>query len=125
MPAEYTIDRERNVVILRLTGVLTSSELLEAQQLLGADPKFDPGMNEIVDGSGITDHRVDATTIGQLATVNLFSNGSKRALVGSSEIAFGKAQMFQSYAKRHGSTIRSFRKLSEALAWLGLQDAVE
>ena len=125
MPAEYTIDREHNVVILRLTGVLTGSELLESQQLLGADPKFDPGMNEIVDGSGITDHQVDPTTIGQLATVNLFSKGSKRALVGSSDVAFDKARMFQSYAKHHGSAIRSFRKLSEALAWLQLKDPVK
>ena len=117
--AKYTIRTDLNLVLLRLTGTLTDFDLLGVKDQLRDDPKFNTEMDEIVDGTGITDHKVTAKAIKQLASAQIFNHTSKRALVGSSDIAFGMARMFEFYSKKLRGSILTFRNVGEALARIG------
>jgi hypothetical protein len=121
LPATYSIDIERRLVVSRAWGTMTDDDVREHARLLRADPLFDPTFRQLVDMCGITEDHVDTGTKQQASYDQLFTPGVRRAWVASKDYSFGMARMYAVAAERQGQTIGVFRSLYEAEEWLGLQ----
>ncbi len=120
MPFTYTIDPNRKLVTSRLWGAVSEEELHEHNQRLRTDPAFVPEYRQLVDMTGLTEILVSTKMISQTSMDHFFAPGTKRALVASSEAAFGMARMFALQSEGGGQTIEVFRDLHKAEEWLGL-----
>ena len=101
------------------SGAFTLVDALAHQQRLASDPDFDPSFSQLVDLTHVTSVDVTASDIRKLAQANLFSCGSRRAILATSEVAFGLARMFEALRESAGEDgIQVFRDLNEALDWL-------
>jgi hypothetical protein len=124
MPAHYKIDKARRLVSSVATGTFTDDDLRGHTRGLAADPDFDPSFRQIFDLRGITDLDLTGPQMRERARENPWKEGSRRAFVCSREVVYGMARMYQLLTDDGPDEIRVFRKMSEALAWLGL-DTIE
>ena len=121
MPTDFTIDPEHHLVISRGSGVFTHADYLDHMSRVGADPKFRPDFNQLVDCRAISQMDLSGGEISDLAGRSVFGDLSHRAFVVSSEVQFGLTRMFATYREmKGGQEIRVFRTMPEALSWLGL-----
>jgi hypothetical protein len=119
MPAFYKIEKENRLVLSTASGTITMPEVLAHHQRLSTDSEFDPAFSQLIDATHIT--KIDLTTadIRRLAQNNLFSPTSRRAILVSSDTAYGFARMFEMLRQTAGETgIKVFRNLDEALEWV-------
>ena len=123
MPSAYTIDQTRSIVLSRGWGVITEHELLAHARALAADPRFEPHFCQLADLRDVTSVQVTSATIRQLVHLSPFGAGARRALVGSTDIVYGMARMFQIMRDESPDDIQVFRDLDAALEWLGIAGA--
>ena len=120
LPATYSIDVSRKLVISRAWGAITNDDVREHARKLRADPLFDPGYRQLLDMSGITEDLVDINTKQESSNNPLFAPGVRRAWVSSADYPYAMARMYAVAAERHGQVVEVFREMSEAEEWLGL-----
>jgi hypothetical protein len=119
MPAFYKIEKENRLVLSTASGTITPSDIFTHQEKLSADPDFDPSFSQLIDVSHITKIEVTTEDIRKLAQGTLFSPTSRRAILVSSDAAYGLARMFEMLRESAGETgIEVFRNLDEALEWI-------
>ncbi len=119
MPAFYKIDKQNRLVMSTASGTITMAEALDHHQKLRADPDFDPTFSQLLDVSHVTKIQINTEDIRRLAHAAIFSPTSRRAILVSSDTAFGLARMFELLRETAGDTgIEVFRNLDEALAWV-------
>ena len=117
MPAQYTIDPTRRLVMTSISPPLTSLELIQCCRSLAADGHFSPNFNqlyEVHEGALLSMGYNDASAVKEL---DPFSESSLRAFVVHTEHDFGIARM---YEQVRGGNIRVFRSMGEARQFLGL-----
>jgi len=114
----YRIDPERRLVVTRAWGVLSTRELADVMTRLLLDPRFDPAYRSLGDLREVTSITVDNLAAAQAAATPLFAEGARRAIVATSDAAFGMARMFASFSERTGHEVRVFRDIQLAEAWL-------
>lgn len=119
MPATYTIDVARGLVVTRLWGRLTDEDLIDHQQRLRTDPEFDPGFRQFADFSDVEETTIAPEVIRELARTNPWGAGARRAMFAPSDLLFGLARMFEMLDEQLDE-VRVFRNADEARAWLGL-----
>jgi hypothetical protein len=120
MPEQHQIDMARRIVVSHAWGVFSTADLLAHYQGVAADPDFDPTFSQLVDLREVTTFSVDSDTLRSKARNPIFHPGVRRAFVGASDLAFGIARMFASYAASASQTIVAFRTIDEAERWLGV-----
>ena len=106
-------------------GVLTDDELLTHARTLTVDPRFHPHFAQLVDFLGLTDVQVTSTGIQELAAINPFGEGARRALVVPQGAAYGYGRMYQIVRKDVHDELEIFHDVDSALGWLGFADAKE
>jgi len=119
MPATYTIDVARGLVVTRLWGRLTDEDLIDHQQRLRTDREFDPGFRQFADFSDVEETTIAPEVIRELARTNPWGAGARRAMFAPSDLLFGLARMFEMLDEQLDE-VRVFRNADEARAWLGL-----
>jgi hypothetical protein len=123
LPVFYKIDKERRVVMTTGSGAFTLADALRHQDSLLQDPDFDPSYSQIMDVTHVTRFDVDAGDIRKLAQRTIFSPQSRRAIIVSTDLAYGYGRMFELFREGFGETgIRVFRTLEEALDWVLSKD---
>jgi hypothetical protein len=120
LPATYSIDVERKLVISVAWGVMTSADVREHRRALRNDPLFDRNYRELVDMTGITEDRVDLGAKQEISQDQLFAPGVRRAWVASADYAYGMARMYAIAAEKQGQDVGVFRTRMEAEEWLDL-----
>jgi hypothetical protein len=120
MPCSYTIDLARSLVLSRGWGVLTDGELLAHVRALTIDPRFVRSFHQLADLRDVADVEVSASTIREMARLNPYGDGSRRAVVVTSDVLFGMARMYQILREEPTDELEVFRKLDDALRWLGI-----
>jgi hypothetical protein len=120
LPASYTIDPERKLVVTRIWGAATEDEIFDHGQRLRNDPQFRPDFRQLVDMSDLTEIRVGSELVRNASRDQFFSPGARRAIVANSEAAFGMARMYAIASEETGQTIEVFRDMDAAEAWLDL-----
>jgi hypothetical protein len=120
VPATYSIDSERKLVISRAWGVMTSADVREHRRSLRSDPLFDRTYRELIDMSGITEDLVDLGAKKEMSQDQLYAPGVQRAWVAPDDYPFAMARMYATAAEKRGQTIGVFRTREAAEEWLGL-----
>lgn len=119
MPAYFRIDKERRLVMSTVYGVFTLADGLAHQENLLKDPEFAPSFSQLLDWTHITQIELGSEDMRRLAQMSVFSSDSHRAILVSSDLAFGFAQMFLIFREAWGEKgIRIFRNLDEGLFWV-------
>ncbi len=91
---------------------------------LDSYPDFDPSYRQLADRRGVSKFDVTSSTMREHSRFNPWNEESRRALVADQDEVYGMMRMFEMLMDRELGEIRVFRKMSEALDWLGL-DAIE
>jgi hypothetical protein len=120
LPADYTIDQERKLVVSRLWGTLTEDDVSGHNARLRADPRFNPGYQQLADLREITETKVGSRVVRDTARDQYFTPGVKRAFVADTDFVFALARMFASVAQTNGQVIEVFRDITDAQKWLGV-----
>lgn len=121
MAVKYFIDKEQKVVFTSLSGNLTLMDSIAHHHRLGADPDFDPTFKELIDGKAVETVSLNITGIVDLSRSCPFQPESRRAIYSTDkQLYYGLARMFQTLAGGKHGDIRVFKKLDEALDWLGV-----
>ena len=117
MPADNRIDRSKRIVYSRAWGVLTDEDLKSNRAALFADPGFEPNLSQLYDFTNVTEVRITSEALLSLAMTSRFSPTSRRAVVVSSDEAFGMARMYSILSGRE-ELIQVFRDRASAMQWL-------
>ncbi|MFO7893080.1 MAG: STAS/SEC14 domain-containing protein [Longimicrobiales bacterium] len=118
MPIESRFDSDRNLLITVAEGRLTADDVRTHQRTLASAPDFHPSADHLFDLSRVTHFDVDPDRIRDLASVSIFSETSRRAVVAPRDVLFGLSRMYSGYRDVAAENLRVFRTLKEALAWL-------
>jgi ATP phosphoribosyltransferase regulatory subunit HisZ len=119
MPFFYKIDKQRRLVMSTAAGVLTKADVIGHQDQLLKDPDFDPSLSQLSDLSHVTGFEVTGADMREMTERTIFSSESRRAVIVSSELAYGLSRMFEIFRESKGERgIRVFRKLEDALDWV-------
>lgn len=120
MGLRYQLDTARRLVQVRGWGVISTTDLQDFTSYLLADPRFDGDFCSLTDLSEATGVSVDQRELTATAWMPLYNAGARRAIVAPSDLMYGMARLYASNAERVGQTVRVFRTLQEAEAWLEL-----
>lgn len=123
MPANYSIDVVRHLVVSRGWGTLTEEAMLGHARRLAGDPRFRRDMRHLFSFRDVTDARLSSNAVGAVAMANPFGAGAQRAILVGSEVAFGVARMYELLRTPAPDQLQVFRELEPALEWLGLTEA--
>jgi len=61
----------------------------------------------------------------EMASLNPYGDGSRRAVVVTSDVLFGMARMYQILRDEPTDELEIFRTLDDAIRWLGILNAKE
>ncbi|MEJ2663496.1 MAG: hypothetical protein P8107_05530 [Spirochaetia bacterium] len=121
MPVEFSVNTEKNLVHIKVTGLANTEELLNCFTEVMSHPDFHSGMKTFTDLRQAA-HFVkpeDVRKIAGLLTRNIKRiKGGKAAAVVSKEVSFGMARMLQMYTERVPFKIEVFYEADRALQWL-------
>ena len=118
MPASFTIDPERRLVLSRGWGVLVDDDLRGTQRGLRAAPEFAPDFRQLWDFTAVTQVRVTGEGLRGLALQSPFRRDARRAIVVASDVAFGMVRMYELVSDRDSRYFRIFRDVATAMQWL-------
>jgi hypothetical protein len=122
MPITYVIDEERRLVVTTGSGVLTAAEIRAHEVRLKTNARFDPTFYELVDVTLVTKAPISADELRLLASAQVFSPKSRRAIIANRPVTFGLARMFEILREISGTeveTIHVFEDRASAMRWLG------
>lgn len=119
MAIAHTIDAELGLVLCRAWDVLTNEDLHRHYEAIQADPAFQRTFRQLGDLRDVTRLTADSAAIAAAASLQVFAPGTRRALIAPTDITFGLARMFASYAEDVGQTVRVFRSAEDAESWVG------
>jgi hypothetical protein len=118
MPTSYKIDPVQQLVRCRAWGVLSNADLRDHYHSLVADPRFHASYRHLGDLRDVTDFSLESWMIAEVASWPIFDAGTRRAIVATTDVAFGLSRMFSLNAERVGQDVRVFRGLVDAQDWL-------
>lgn len=121
MPVRFEIDPERRRILTTWSGVVTLKENQDFIRALADHPDFDPTFDQLSDARAVT-AAVSSDRLADLARSQVFTAGSRRAILVESDLVFGVSRMYQAYATQGGPEVRVFRDPDEASEWLDRED---
>jgi hypothetical protein len=122
MGITYRIDRADRIVRSRGWGVLTLGELQDFYSRLQADPGFEWDFRRLGDLREVTEIVVTSGELAESASLPIFEPGTRRALVASRDVVYGMLRAYAAFNQRMGQTVRIFRDIETADAWLASGD---
>jgi len=120
MPTSYRLDLVERVVWSRAWGLVRNEELTAHSRALRADPRFQPDFRQVQDLLSVERAEITAAGLRELASLNPFGKGARRAVVVGSDELFGLARMHELLRQPDRDELQVFREIGPALAWLGL-----
>ncbi|HUO15814.1 MAG TPA: hypothetical protein VMX38_12570 [Verrucomicrobiae bacterium] len=125
MPCRYLIDLERGIVVSSGWGRVTYAEMMAHQDRLVKDPDFYPELDQLVDGTAVTELNLSPEEAKAIGSRKFFSPQSKRAFLASSLQILSVARIVQQHAQREKNreAVSVFHDRKAALEWLGLRES--
>jgi hypothetical protein len=115
--AEYSVDIERRMVIVKFRGKLTVGDIERYSKLLQANPTFQADYSEVVDLTQVEELDLDADEFLRLADeIDPFSPNAKRAFVVRTSVQNHAARMHK--VLRVQRNIEIFRSIEDAERWI-------
>lgn len=120
MPIAFEILPTQSLVLVKGWGALEGDDLVRGQIELRQDPRIRPTMRQLIDMREVTELEVRTDTLRYMATRHPFADTARRALVATSDVAFGLSRMYQMLSDGDDRVFGVFRDLDPALAHLEL-----
>lgn len=128
MPAEHTIDKQRQLIITTWEGKVQDVEFIDAlkkyQNEIQNQPEY-MAFNEIVNLSGATGYKISVDGIKAVASMASSTDKEdmcrKLAIVVNSTLAYGLARMYEAYrsfSRQASKEISIFKNEKDAYEWL-------
>lgn len=120
----YTTTWEANGIFWKYSGVVTDSDVLEANYEFYRDDRSDTAKYQIVDGLEITDFDISEDLLERLAIMDTESSrrirGVKVALVGTGVTIRASFQSYADAAQEHGANwwVELFDDVDSARRWI-------
>jgi len=120
MPCAYTIDAERDVIVLRAEGVFADQELISLSREIAADPRYEHEFRFYCDLTQVTQNQLSANSLGYIPTVLKHSPKARCVIWFNWKLLdFGMFRMYEAYCSINGFSVpRSFHSREEALVCL-------
>ena len=120
----YTISWTETGVIWTYTGLLTGSEIIESNDAIYGDARFDDLRYQIVDMSGVDSFQVSELEMRQMAHLDKAAARTNPHIRIAVVAPAGPArEVAEAYAKHSTDAIwksETFNRMEEAQDWLGL-----
>lgn len=120
MAYSYVIDVERRVVFSKIWGALTDDQAASHATGLKEDPRFDPGLNQIIDMRGLTDVQMTNPGARNLAHLVPFRPEARRAFLVGTGAAADLSRVLWTYTEAGVDQYTLFRELPPAMEFVGL-----
>lgn len=120
MPAAFHIDAPARRIFSWGWGDMADDDLYEHVKHLAGDPRFDPGMSQVIDFRDVQDVHVTSECVRRMAELNPFRLEARRALIANRALVIGLVRMYQLSADLPATSLRLFETQQEAFAWVGL-----
>jgi len=118
---EYHIDDETGVVYTRLIGRVVISDFVEHQRRLAEDVNFNGNSCELIDTTdGSIGEGLGFRSFSQIADTSPWQPHARRAIVVSSNLTYGLANVFSMIMSKEHGEIALFKDIEAACAWLGI-----
>lgn len=122
MPADYTISTAHRVILSYAWGVFTFEDAKLHRARLLQDRDFSPDHRQYMHLLDVSHIEMSSDEIRYLAHGTVLAPHSRRAMVAPLNLPFGLSRMFEAYSDQQ--TVRVFRRVDEAAAWLELPSDV-
>ena len=120
MALMYDVSRERKLITVTAKGPYSREDVDDFQDSLLADSRIESGMRMLVDANGAKP-RLSFTDLQEVSRPlkQMFEKGVVRmALVSKSTFVYSICKTFGVFAERLPVQVKTFRDVSEAVAWL-------
>lgn len=115
MPVKYTISE--SLILITFEGIVTNSEILDAQREMFNDPDFEGTYPRLVDGSGITELKLTASIVRHVAQSAIDRGMQRAALISNnSDTVYGLMRMYEGYS--HHADVRVFKDRASVDDWI-------
>ena len=122
MPASYSIDRERGVLLTIFEGVVTIEEVKAVQAAVRADPDFVPQLKSVADITRMTKFAATSDQVRSIMSASPIHRDSRRAVITSPGLSFAFGRMAETMSVfAGGPETKAVNNQAEALEWLGLE----
>ena len=118
MPVNYSLDRERGLVVVKAWGVLVDQDVHAGRQELLDHPDFDRDFGQLFDAREVEEVQLSVEVMGRMAQTSILARESRRAFVATTPYQYRMATMFVTLAQPYQPNVQVFRDLDEALVWL-------
>ena len=128
MPITYWVDVENRVVMATALGILADADLPPYLEAVTTDADVEPGFNELFDVREVTKVEITVSGIEDVADrvqgkgIGQYIKETKTAIVASNRNTAAVSSFYKILRTNLPSTIRLFRDMVAARAWLGLPD---
>jgi hypothetical protein len=120
MPLKYEVSPDRKLITVTAKGAYSREDVDDFQLTLLADNRITNGSSVLVDANGAKPH-LSFTDLQEVSgpLQQMFEKGIVRmALVTDSTFVYSIGRTFGVFAARLPLKVKTFRELSEAVAWL-------
>ena len=123
MPVEFRVDKKNNLLVRRISGEVSVSEIIEYLEKGLRHPDYEVGMKSLTD---LRDYvpTITSSEIREIAEYLLSDaearKGMAAALVVSQKVSYGLMRMLQELSENPEFSISVFYDMDEAKKWLGV-----
>ena len=124
----YTIDLEHSCIFIKWSGAVTAQDIIAFNRELAQDSDYRSGLNRLVD---LRRTKIEATSDGfkemvrEVISDRDASEGDRKgAMLIGRDFEYGLMRMVGTMTDQTHSVVRPFRRLDEAMAWLGLPETL-
>lgn len=118
MPMQYSLDRERCIIVAKAWGVLVDSDVQAGRQELLDDPDFERDFGQLFDARDVDEVQLSVETMGRMAQTSILAREARRAFVANTPYQYRMACLFATLAQPYQPNVQVFRDIDEALNWL-------
>lgn len=128
MRPAYTIDLEHDCIFIKWSGVITAHDAIAFNREIAQDPGYHSGLNRLIDlrqakfRMSIRDIR--EMTMEVIEKRDAIEGHRKGAMLVGGNLEFGLLRIINAITDQTHSDVRPFRRLDEAVAWLGLSETL-
>jgi hypothetical protein len=128
MTVEYSFLEEWKLVLVRMSESVTFGQMTDYLKTLSRDSRYQPPMNKLVDFRKCENYALTREEAEKFAILNrelshIFAN-EKCAIIAPGDLEYGMSRVHEMYTSGSGMDINVFRRLSDALDWLGIDPDV-
>jgi hypothetical protein len=119
MPFRYTIDPEKEMLLVVAEGAINDRASISLAYGIAADPKYHPGFRMLTDLTQVTRNGLTQVSLAQIGKILKLTSGPRRVLVVGNLANYGVGRMYQTYCEINGvDAPEIFWKRDDALAYL-------